>query len=49
MRQTLGLVLSAAALTFQITVLYPWHLEISKEIQELSRPVPVQVHVRDTE
>ena len=35
MKQIFGLILSASALTFQITVLYPWHLEISKQIQEL--------------
>jgi len=37
MKQSLGLILSAAALTFQVTVLYPWHNEISKQITELSQ------------
>jgi hypothetical protein len=36
MKQTLGLLISSAALTFQVTVLYPWHNEISKQIKELT-------------
>jgi hypothetical protein len=37
MKQKLALLLSGAALTFQVTVLYPWHTEISKQIEELSK------------
>jgi len=39
MKQTISLVISAAALTFQVTVLYPWHLELSKQVQRLSTQV----------
>ena len=35
MKQNLALVLSASALTFQVTVLYPWHNELSKQLQSL--------------
>jgi len=28
--------ISSAALTFQVTVLYPWHKEISKKMDTLS-------------
>lgn len=39
MKQTISLVLSAAALTFQVTVLYPWHIEISRQNQNLSTQI----------
>ena len=35
MKQNISLALSAAALTFQVTVLYPWHNEISRQLQSL--------------
>lgn len=35
MKPTCAIILSAASLTFQLTVLYPWHIEISEEIKSL--------------
>ncbi len=35
----LALCTSVTALTFQITVLHPWHLELSKEFKELEKKV----------
>ena len=39
MKQNISLALSAAALTFQVTVLYPWHLELSDKMKKLSDQV----------
>ena len=36
MKQHISLALSAAALTFQVTVLYPWHINLSDEMKRLS-------------
>lgn len=30
-----GVIISAVALTFQVTALYPWHHKISKDVQDL--------------
>ena len=38
MKPTLSLIISSAALTFQVAVLYPWHTEISRQIAELAGP-----------
>jgi len=34
-----ALVISMCALIFQVTVLYPWHEELSREFAKLSRAV----------
>ena len=34
-----GLLVGTAALIFQITVLYPWHLELSRDLANLARSV----------
>lgn len=34
-----SLFVGITALTFQITVLYPWHLEISEQIAALGRAI----------
>jgi hypothetical protein len=31
----IGLTIGAASLLFSITVLYPWHLELSRELKSL--------------
>ena len=33
----IALVLSICALTFQVTVLYPWHEELSREFAKVAR------------
>jgi hypothetical protein len=33
----IAVILSICALTFQVTVLYPWHEELSKEFARLAR------------
>ena len=33
----IALVISICALTFQVTVLYPWHEELSREFVKLAR------------
>ena len=35
----LALILSICALTFQVTVLYPWHEELSREFAKLARVI----------
>ena len=35
----LALILSICALTFQVTVLYPWHEELSREFAKLARAI----------
>jgi hypothetical protein len=35
----LSLFSSLSALTFQITVLYPWHLQLSNEFDKLSKQI----------
>lgn len=32
-----SLVIACIALTFQVTVLYPWHLELSRDFASLAR------------
>jgi hypothetical protein len=39
MKQNISLFLSAASLTFQVTVLYPWHIELSDQMKKLSDQV----------
>ena len=39
MKQNISLALSAAALTFQVTVLYPWHLGLSDQMKRLSTQI----------
>ena len=39
MKQNISLALSAVALTFQVTVLYPWHLELSDQMKRLSTQI----------
>ena len=34
-----GLVIGTAALIFQVAVLYPWHLELSRDFANLSRTI----------
>ena len=34
-----GLVIGSVALIFQVTVLYPWHLELSRDLANLSRAI----------
>jgi hypothetical protein len=34
-----ALFVSLIALTFQVTVLYPWHLELSEEFQQLAKNI----------
>jgi len=35
----IALLIAITAFIFQVTVLYPWHLELSKEISSLARNV----------
>ena len=35
----IALIVSLIALTFQTTVLYPWHLELSREFKKLARSI----------
>ncbi len=35
----IALVIAVCALTFQVTVLYPWHEELSKQFGSLARKV----------
>ncbi len=35
----IALIVSLIALTFQTTVLYPWHLELSRELKTLTKYV----------
>ena len=35
----IGTCVSITALTFQITVLHPWHLQLSKQFNELEKKV----------
>ena len=39
MKQNISLALSAAALTFQVTVLYPWHIGLSDQMKRLSTQI----------
>ena len=38
--QIIGVASSVAALTFQTTVLYPWHKKISKDVNNLTHNTP---------
>jgi hypothetical protein len=35
----IALLIAITAFIFQVTVLYPWHIELSKEISSLARNV----------
>ena len=35
----ISLVIGLMALTFQITVLYPWHLELSEDFKALAKKI----------
>lgn len=35
----IALLVSLIALTFQVTVLYPWHLELSEEFRQLAKNI----------
>lgn len=39
MKPTISLAVGITALTFQVTVLYPWHKELSQDIKDLSKKI----------
>ena len=38
----IALFVSLIALTFQVTVLYPWHLELSEEFHQLAKNIKLK-------
>jgi hypothetical protein len=42
----IALFVGLCALTFQITVLYPWHLELSEEFHQLAESLGKNIRVK---
>jgi len=42
----IALFVGLCALTFQITVLYPWHLELSEELHMLAKALGKNISVK---